>query len=289
MQLPIILVTTGAFNHTQIAINQAAEFCPSVVMITDTPYKHCTRADIKEFDSSAVKFDRYYIHRSSNPEWFERAAWRRWFVLADYMKKMAIPKAFSCDGDFMLFRDPGLVPHAKQPNTFSACRPDGQNEYDWVVSAHACYWSLDAILEFCDLSLELLAKGDEGPLARKWAYHQKNEIPGGICDMTALYLFWEHLCSRGNTPGNLLTEIEGRAFDHHLGLSDNLLRNEFAMHRNRKSISRWNARSPVCRRTHDGSEVEFVGLHFQGHLKARMARLHTLYKLRLETFAERFV
>jgi hypothetical protein len=144
--------------------------------------------------------------------------------------------------------------------------PNDDNKYEWVHSAHASIWTLEAINDFCLFSCDLYSKDKMKLLEEKWKYHLEREIPGGIADMTALYLFtkqYEHeILNLARVAGN-------SAFDNNINDSENEFLNEYETKNNIKKIT-WEGRYPYCYNTLLSQRIRFNSIHFQGQAKSLM-------------------
>jgi len=107
---------------------------------------------------------------------------------------------------------------------------------------------------------ELFAKLEE-----KWAWHQANGIPGGVCDMTLLWFF----CHGRNVVN--LSEVRGGAtWDDNINQAENYLPDEYAKENGIKYVTRWLKAGPLGWNDKLGIAIRFNSLHFQGQAKRLM-------------------
>ena len=145
-----------------------------------------------------------------------------------------------------------------------------QEEHVLASSPHCSYWTLRGLEKFIQF-LDQLYQGDSRRLLdEKYAYHQAHNIPGGICDMTALYL-WQ------KTNHNVLNLADAHLhglplFDNNLNQTGNCFDHEFEMVGNvhLKKITSQNGHYQAYL-SGSNAAVPVAALHFQGTAKACMA------------------
>ena len=145
--------------------------------------------------------------------------------------------------------------------------PKHQPEYRWSASAHTSYMTVQGLEELWDfMKAQYTEKDGRKRLRRKNAYHIKNKQPGGICDMTLLYLY-----AQENDATCLTSCYEGTTFDHNINTSENQEREEYEMTEKDIGLGRKikvkNFRMvdemPVVKNIITGEDVVFNSLHFQ--------------------------
>jgi hypothetical protein len=94
MIVPVILVHSGKQDYVDLCIRQALDYGNKVILIGDNCYGTGEFYPISSYESMAIEFDRIYKHMSTNTYFFETKAWRRWFVLAEFMQRKGIDRAF---------------------------------------------------------------------------------------------------------------------------------------------------------------------------------------------------
>jgi len=107
-------------------------------------------------------------------------------------------------------------------------------------------------------------------LETKWAWHQENDVPGGVCDMTLLHFF-----RQGRKAVNLSMVRDGSVWDDNINRAENYLEDEYAMWpEGIKKSSRhesWTDNRPALLRIATFIELVFANaLHFQGQAKRLM-------------------
>ncbi|MFM7577007.1 MAG: hypothetical protein ACKO5Q_08755, partial [Microcystaceae cyanobacterium] len=67
----------------------------------------------------------------------------------------------------------------------------------------------------------------------KWDWHCQNQKPGGICDMTTLYFFWE---AHQSEILNLAKSYQGHVFDHNINVAENYENQQYQLHNGIKHL-----------------------------------------------------
>lgn len=257
--LPVIFIHRGP--NTQY-LKLALKKSPDAILIGDEDNCSVTSAyhPYQNYFQGASDFKKLYQHRSTNPEWFEMFCFQRWFVLYEFMEQHSLTKVFVADSDVLLYCD---VSDYDYDVAYSI--PKDQQNYRWSASAHVSYWTINGLRKFCEYILWLFE--DDYLLNEKWQYHKETGAPGGIADMTALYLFsTEH-------PVKTLTGVyEGMTFDHQMNRPDNLYRDEYEMGGDIKRIDWRLGKTPYGYNKKLDCWVKFNALHFQGNAKQHMEK-----------------
>ncbi len=102
-------------------------------------------------------------------------------------------------------------------------------------------------------------------------HHKTHRLPGGICDMTSLYLYY---VKHQDSLLNLLVPTENKCFDLGIGTTDNFLSQEFTEKNGFKDIH-FRMNFPYCISLKTKQEICFRGLHFQGVAKNRLHEYYT--------------
>ena len=215
----------------------------------------------------AQEFLRLYRHRSSNGESFEVFCWLRWFYLLEYMEKARVDSVWYLDSDVMLYSTIADI-HQNYPIGASDCGylilQQDFASFDWAAAAHVSYWTRSALKQFCDFVTRSFQDEEYLKLyERKWQFHVNQGVPGGICDMTTLYLFWREF---PELVTNLAQSRHNTVFDLGIKTSDGYERNEYVARSGMKTIKFLN-KAPMLCRTHSHDLVRAHALHFQGEGK----------------------
>ena len=184
----IIVVHRGNQEYLRNALRCARNAGNNVVLIGD----HTNSKDIQWVDYLSCQseeyseFSEYYEHMSSNPYKFELICFERYFLTYDYMKKNNLSECVMMDSDVCLYEK--ITKSLFKNVDLAISIPEQKTKYTMSASAHFSYWTLETM----ESMLKYLTWSYKNKLAdiyEKWEWHKKNNIPGGICDMTLLYLF----------------------------------------------------------------------------------------------------
>ena len=265
--LPVIFIHNGRSWYLPYVINQAlvANHPPKVVLLSEgTAVEGATNIDRRKYDATPaiVEFKKYYRHMSPNPYEYELFCFLRWFYLLEYMREYKLKRVLYLDSDCLLFSSSTAIEAWVGSNTLSGLSiPEQVHEsYEWCVSGHSSYWTVGMLERFCDFALQSYVT----PLYLKM-YDEKwtKARHGGICDMTALYLFW-----RENEENifNMAAHRDGAVFDHNINSSFNYLDGEYAvLFGTKKLIFEDGIPKFVLEKTHE--KILAHALHCQGTAK----------------------
>jgi hypothetical protein len=243
-------------------MKQALVCNKNVVLITDATFSQPGVEVINESDylKSVEEFRTSYIHMSTNSHGFEMICIERWFILRNYMEHAGIQVAYYSDSDVMIYDDLSTIYSGYKNYECAYTMPLHQDNLRWSASACCSFWTLSSIKKFCDFILSSYQPENIGKLREKWDYHQRNSQPGGVCDMTLLYLFAQTV-----SHFSLSKENDGLAFDQNMLDSENYLRDEYRMEkrfgedRMQKKIL-WRDGRPYGFNMHSRKEVRFIVL-----------------------------
>lgn len=286
MSIPVVMVHGGRVRPNQNecewlvwTLRQAKEYNPYVVLLGGPRMKDCAdEAGVGFYDYYKLYYDRAqafkdnaYIKFSHYPAAYDWAVMERYFVLADFMRDRGLDALWNLDSDVMTYCD--LTEEAtKLPKDCWAayCVPLRQHRYRMSASAHTAYFSYMGIWMFVNFLYSVyLCTEKLHRIREKWErWHIRENQPGGVCDMTHLYLFYT---KKGptivyNLTGEILSQDDG-AFEHNIHVSENGLPNEFRMKGQRKEIE-WRAGQPYGFSLRQKRWIRFKTLHLQGRAKS---------------------
>ncbi len=231
-------------------------------------------------------FEREYEHLSTAPREFELLCFKRYFYLFTVAKQHNLSHFWLIDSDAVVLRDLRTVAHDfLLPQEYLAgLSTRYQDVMDWASSPHTSFWTLAGLSDFIQFLLTLYRGETRKLLDQKYQWHTQHQIPGGICDMTALFL-WQQ--ERTNKVFNLaLAHQHGLAlFDNNLNEDGNTARHEFQMVSNVKLKKITFANDCYWAHMRNGSSIEVAALHFQGRAKACMATFQHRRSIQYATYA----
>ena len=221
---------------------------------------------------------------------FEIACIARWFVIRNFLRRFNLESCVYLDSDIMAYsnftEEVKKFAHADAAIMY----PDHQPEYRWGASGHNSYWTVSALADFCDFILKLYTT-EEGlqKLVEKWNHHWQHELPGGVCDMSLLHLFYNDPTPRRIV--NLSMVTEGATYDDNLNSSENHKQEEYRLAPGPDYVYKiledsgppphdwttvdlsesifkeikWEDGIPYCFNIKEDAWVRFNTLHFQGN------------------------
>ncbi len=220
-------------------------------------------------------FSRNYQHLSSNSFAFELHCFKRFFLLLEVARRIDLDKFWMIDSDVILLEN--LSDYANEISsggysTSLSWQIQSSNSMSWSVSPHISFWTLETLDDFVKFMMDLYLPKNIPKLHEKYEFHLNTKTPGGVCDMTALYL-WVNKCVRVHNNAPTL-ELKSAMFDHNINSGSNYAENEY------KTIPflgikkiKWSFRDRVFYAFHkDGSLRKVVALHFQGDAKRYISR-----------------
>jgi len=274
----IIFIHKGDSWFLPYALHQAITHNPDdTILLSDQPpqkhFKGIHQVTFNDSDTVEVAhFKQSYKHMSTNSVEFEIFCWLRWFHLLDLMKKENITSAFYLDTDVMLYASAcEMFNHFSESGELwcgFSIPEHADDSLDWTASGHTSYWTLESLEDFCKFITQSFS--DPIHLAKynkKWSWHQKNNVPGGICDMTTLFLFWREYSSKIN---NFAKTQNKCVIDHNANLSLNYSEQEYLMNRRIKAIKTIDGKGYFHRIAQNDS-IRAFSIHFQGGAKKYMA------------------
>ena len=277
--IPVILTHRGNQDYVRTAIEQAQLRNQRVILIGDegnTAAEHYLNADYWE---GAGEFAKVYRHMSHNPEPQELYCFQIYFVLRDWARAHGVERLFTMDSDVMLYCD--VTEYEKTLGDYDLAINwcERQEPYRWSACLHNSFWKLETLEGMCEFLMG--AYQDEGwteILETKWAWHQENDVPGGVCDMTLLHFF-----RQGRKAVNLsrvrATDgyINPSVWDDNINQAENYYQNEYRLEWTHTDRGMKEAvleeGCPVgfnWRHTAADRHVRFNALHFQGQAKRLM-------------------
>lgn len=268
-------------------MHQAKNSSPnsSIVLIGDkSNYKGIQIELLEHLQSDDLsELKKYYIHRSTNIEEFEFFCWERWFYLRNYMRKYHIASALYLDSDVLLYSSIDEIKNAYSDITW---RCGLSIPKEGPASGHCSYWTIDCLEDFCRFTIESFR--DQKYVAvyeKKWDWHLAQKVPGGVCDMTTLYLFYELYADR---IINIAQSYKFNVFDNNMNSASNYKSNQYIVEHGIKKVKFINNR-PYFLKVYGTEELDQVhALHFQGSSKRHIKNFYTGRPFPGKTFSDLF-
>lgn len=212
--IPVFFIHIGNANYVKTTIKQAKKYNNRVILIGDNSNKTYCEEWYNIYDYYGNEYDllkKRYVHMSTNSETFEFSAIAKFLALYNLAKEKNVSELMLLDSDLMTYVNYSQLDWNGIDAGFSV--PEYQEPYIWTVSVHCSYWSIEALQSFVKYLLEVYDK-KMNSLEEKWNYDQINKRPGGICDMTLVYLWYKEHPEMNFFNTSKITN--GLVFDHFL-------------------------------------------------------------------------
>lgn len=270
---PVVFIHYGPVpDYLRIAIKQAHKF-NQVFLITDQEETNteATAVLMIELDEEAKAFTRVYHHLSKNPIEFECRCFTRWGMMKALMEKRNIPRVFYCDSDVLLYT---AIDGFFSDYDIVYSTPVEQPPFRWSASGHVSIFSYEKLSALWNYMLNTYTHKTEtfGELKSKYKHHLSSGAPGGVCDMTLLYLF-----SQKVEVVSMCSVIDGTTFDHNINSSENSIKDEYEMRQVSSPYGPMIIKNirmvdgvPIGTNLDMDADVAFNSLHFQGVAKSLM-------------------
>lgn len=266
--IPVILTHRGNQLYLRTAIEQAKRRNERVVLIGDETNRdfgaeHYLNADYWE---GAAEFEKVYRHMSHNPYAQELYCFQIYFVLRDFCQAHGIERLFTMDSDVMLYCD--VTEYEKTLGDYDLAINwcERQEPYRWSACLHNSFWWLGTLERICEYMMGAYQGGAlMKSLEKKWAWHQGNGVPGGVCDMTLLHFFRQELLAV-----NLSRPRNKTVWDDNFNIPENYREDEYEMWHSHKAMVFYSDGEVRCWSNYYQMELAFNALHFQGQAKRRM-------------------
>lgn len=290
MTQEIFLIHHGNQDYLQIAARCTQAAGNHVILIGNdaetgrlcTAYYDDALIDLPNYRD----FESQYIHLSSAPIEFELLCFKRYFYLYAIAKQRGLNHFWMIDSDAVVLQNLSDITNTfLLPKKFSAgVSTKKQDQFDWASSPHTSFWTLAGLEDFLSFLKNLYAGKIRSLIDQKYQWHLTNHIPGGICDMTALFL-WQK--DRQDICNLAEIYIEGLPlFDNNLNEDGNMARHEFVMVKNvslKNIINKNNIYWATTQRT--SKKIPVLALHFQGRAKGCMATFERERQITYLTYA----
>lgn len=265
--IPLFFVHTGYQNHLKYVLSQAKKTNKEVYLLGDDSNKKIIQSWYKMEDFIDERFETFkskFINMSTNPSEFELNCFKRYFVCYKFAKTHRIETFFMMDSDCLVYFDLSLL--NLQEYDVGASFPEDQSNMNWTASPHASLWTVHALDSFLNFLIDAYNKDNIYKLEQKWEYHKKNNISGGICDMTLLYL-WILENELVFNVFNTSKIHDGKVFDHFLNVTEGYKKGDFIINKYLEmKVVKFVNNVPYFKYK-DGSWVQTCTIHAQGARK----------------------
>jgi hypothetical protein len=271
--VPTLIAFFGwAPSYVELALRSAANCGNRVVLLGDETNHgvwkdHCdsSRMRLEKF----AQFQTSFQKMSDYGDGYEMAFWRRPFVIEEWMVAEGVQRAFVLDGDVLTFADysKDVLPSLPSGCAAALMTYEDQGEFDWATSLHFSYWTLDALRDFTSFCIEAYRDPTtRKALETKYRWHLEHRQPGGICEMTLLFLWRQRIAA---TLSNLAAVWDDKTADLAIGASANSANDEYPMQFGLKRFA-FRDGIPFAHNRHLNLDIRFVSIHCQGRYKSSM-------------------
>jgi hypothetical protein len=267
--IPIVFVHRGDSEHLAYSLAQAQHSNPAstVFLLGDEHndrYRWVRHHRYADYFDGASAFGRIYRHFSTHSVDFELICFQRWFILEEFLAAHNLRRCVYLDSDVLLYADVTSEMRKFRRFDFTLC----WNTIGCVVFVN----DLDGLAGLCEFMMGVYTKRDRyqyDRLASHFAVRQRNGLPGGACDMTALQLYNELTFGRVGEASHV---IDGSVYDPNI----NVAHPGFEMEDGVKKVF-WRDGVPYGTFVRTGEAIRFNALHFNGRAKSLMRRYCTAY------------
>lgn len=276
MKIPIIIAHFDTSpDYLNYSLSSAANLNDKVVLVGDKANQHTWK---NHWDVSSAEPKKYqdfmksYVQMSDYSKKYEISFWKRMFLLEEWMKVHKADKAFLLDSDIVTFANytTDVYPLLPQWCVAGLTFPEKQDNFFWAASTHFSYWTLEGIESFTNFCIDTYTNKNNlrNLLEAKHQWHLENRFPGGVSEMTLLYL-WSKDNSR---VYNFAQALEGIAADHSISTSTNYHEDEYIVRFGVKHFV-FKDGVPYGHNKALKKKVKFICLHCQGDAKLAMKLL----------------
>lgn len=195
MSIPIIYYYKGNPEFLKASLVQCKKFNHTVYLLGDNTNRNIVQEiqwfSAEEFSDTArwKHFEDHYVAMSTNDFTFELNCFKRFFVIDAFIERMKIDRFVYLDGDILCYIDFSSEPVFYKYDV-GMCVPEIQDNYKWSANCGISFWTAKSLKAFLDFCIDTYEKNTE-LLKEKWNYHCMHHLPGGVCDMTLEYLWYE--------------------------------------------------------------------------------------------------
>ena len=265
-KLPIVFIHFSNSDYLQYSLNQAKESNPdsTIYLLGDYSndcYDVVEHHLFSDYYQGANEFSKIYRHFSTLSRRFECFCFQRWFILRDFLVANKLDKCLYLDSDTLLYADVTL-----EQKKFE--------EFDFTLSqmTSGCTFflnSVEALDAFCDFVINIYTKKDRyhyDKMVSHFAVRKKNNLPGGVCDMTAFGLYRE---GHFGEIGEVAQIIDGSVYDPAISIPTP----GFEMINGIKKIT-WKNGKPYGKHLKTKKEIRFNSLQFHGGTTSLMGQYY---------------
>ena len=235
--IPVIFFHLGEQDYFHSALHLASKKNEVIVIgnQTDTfkkQHQNVSFVDHEECRDGTDDFEKIYEHLHMSGTAMQIICYVRWIIIQNLCKKRNIERFFYADSDLAILSNLTDVFYSDVNSDFALMTQSHQPLYRWVASAHGSYWHINILNKFCDFMFASYKDPSiKSKLVEKFNWHQETNRPGGVCDMTQLYLF-----ALENHHVSLTKFNNKSCFDDNVNASENYDADEYRIENDLKKI-----------------------------------------------------
>ncbi len=266
--------TGGGKNqeYVKYCVKKAKQFNEKVVLFGDEYNKDWCDDwhHVNEFDNEKWQhFLKVFVNWSTLPDEWAKGIFKRFYLIEEYLRQNNYTECVILDSDVLVYLDflkydRFLTCDAAMeiPTSQSLDGLKEPNELRMSAAAGVAYFTLEALTDFNDYCIDVYENHRE-LLMPKYEAHKKNNITGGICEMTLLYMWTK--TRPADRIINLLAEYDGHVFNGPISSEENNYKGEFAVSRiSQVKKFKFKDGYPYFVRKADGRLVATYSFHFGG-------------------------
>jgi len=228
-----------------------------------------------EFTSpNIIRFIKCFINYSTNLHNYELFCFLRIFYIYELLIRENIKDIFHLDSDCVLYEKLENITFNKNICYSLQKHAQKNNEYNMVGCVHNALLNKEFCEKFIQLCFDIYENKTKFYLIKpKIDWHKKNNISGGICDMTLYYLLYsENIIDVEDLNDIIIINGEKCTFDHNLSNSYGFNGDDtYIMKNGIKSLTKEknknNNEKKIYATTNDGILIRLLTIHFQDNKK----------------------
>lgn len=275
-------------KYVSYCIKQAEKYNSDVFLFGDEHNKSYADNWLKASDYLDEKWDRFlsvFSNYSDYPDTWAKGIFKRFFIFENYMRQREIHGCIVLDSDVLVFLDfaksgifHGVDVAMEIPKNQDFDFLEHGNGLRMVACAGIAYFTFEALKNFTDYCIEEYAKGFEAAFKDKITVHKDYHLPGGICEMTLLYL-WQKNREDVFQFRNLLLPYRNMICDNGMQESGLYEENQVRMYR-WLGIKKFYVQGGFCRFTGtDNSLITAYAMHFGGWSKIYIRDIYRFHRI----------
>ena len=234
--------------------------------------------NIEEYETRKriIDLKNNFVNYNTQPQDIEWMNYERVFIIHDFILERNYKQIFHLDSDNVLLKN---INDFKFDNTNAYCIPSFQDNYRMDSSIHCGLLDWEFFFEFEKLYSDLyITKNKFYLIEKKIGYHKKNNIRGGITDMTLYYLIQklEKIKTQNLMQPFKSKDDEEFVFINNFNLAEGFYDfNNFEMRRKKIKLYDGNSVNDLI----NLKIIKIANIHFQGTSKKYLNRF-SKYRLK---------